>query len=238
MDKPYHIRMKINLKSISSLALICFLCSIMTTKLHAQDFFGGGAGPSAGTDSGDSAVEVTPEPAKPTYQRFLPPYDSLRELVYYEGIVEDEAAENPSADSLWFRCKKFLASRYGKENAKRFVVEEKKPDKIVLKCVVPMAVQIGKYNKSEAGKLEYKLTIRFKDGYRYKYQITNFVHVYTPTGTAQKEARTYHEYYMKAKSGFQVSDRYLISADREVQEIVAGLKRALREPYQPNEDDW
>ncbi|MBS3914013.1 MAG: DUF4468 domain-containing protein [Bacteroidetes bacterium] len=176
-------------------------------------------------------------PKRVAYKRFNPPYDSLREIIYYEGIIEDENCDFCGSDSLYWRAMKYLTKRYGKENLKKFVVEDKKSDRITLKVSIPMVVRYGNYNKSESGTLEYKLTLRFKDN-RYKYQFGNFVHIESPDGLAKDATRTYHEYYMKVKKGYQNTDKYLLSADQEVKEIVEGLKKSLKEPYQPDEDDW
>jgi hypothetical protein len=43
---------------------------------------------------------------------------------------------------------------------------------------------------------------------------------------------------MKLKKGFQATDPYLLAADREVKQLVAELTKTLKEPYQPDEDDW
>lgn len=193
---------------------------------------GGGWGMTPGTKE-----EIMPKRA--VYKRFNPPYDSMREIIYYEGIIEDEGEypEKNGADSLYFRAKKFLTARYGKENLKKWVIEDKKANLLTLKLAIPMIVKMGDYKKTDAGILEYKLTIRFKDG-RYKYQFGNFVHIQSPNGLGKEPTRTYHEYYMKVKKGYELTDRYLLTADREVHEVVDGLKKSLHEPYQPDEDDW
>jgi hypothetical protein len=178
-------------------------------------------------------------PKRAIYKRFTPPFDSMREIIYYEGIIEDEGEfpEKNGADSLYWRAKKFLLQRYGKDNLKKWTIEDKKADRLTLKMTVPMIVKMGDYKKMESGFLEYKLTIRFKDG-RYKYQFGNFVHIQSPNGLGKEPTRTYHEYYMRVKKGFEVTDKYLLTADREVHEVVMGLKKSLHEPYQPDEDDW
>lgn len=189
---------------------------------------------------GSSGTSKEPElPKRVPYKRFIPPYDSLREIIYYEGIIEDEGEypEKNGADSLYMRARKFLSTRYGKENLKKWTVEDKKNDRLTLKMVIPMMVKNGEYNKKQSGFLEYKLTIRFKDG-RYKYQFGNFVHIESPNGLGKEPTRTYHEYYMKLKKGYETTDRFLLAADREVKEVVDGLKKSLHEPYQPDEDDW
>jgi hypothetical protein len=43
---------------------------------------------------------------------------------------------------------------------------------------------------------------------------------------------------MRLKKGFQQTDKYLLAAEAEVKLVVDGLKKSLREPYQPDEDDW
>jgi hypothetical protein len=50
--------------------------------------------------------------------------------------------------------------------------------------------------------------------------------------------RTYHEYYMRVKKGYQTTDVFLLAADRDVKEFVEGLRKSLRGPYQPDEEDW
>lgn len=214
-------------------------------RAHAQDLWdmgGGTGGDTAAVDSNDSwgsnsgSGAVAP---KAVYKRFVPPYDSMREIIFYEGIIEDENCETCGADSLYWRTKKYFTSRYGKDNLKdkKWVVEDIKGQKIILKVSVPMMVQTNAYNKRQFGTLEYKVAVRFQEG-RYKYQFGNFVHVQLQPGLEAKTTRTYHEYYMRVKKGYQTSDLYLLAADREVKEIVEGLKKSLRAPYQPDEDDW
>lgn len=190
-----------------------------------------------GWGDGKEETQGPQMPERKPYIRFIPPYDSLREIIYYEGIIEDENCDYCGADSLYWRAKKYMLTRFGKEELKKFVVEDKKADRITLKVTIPMVTKYGQYKSEQAGYLEYKVTLRFKDG-RYKYQFGNFVHIQSPNGLAKESTRTYHEYYMKVKKGYQVTDKFLLSADREVKEFVEGLKKSLREPYQPDEDDW
>lgn len=212
----------------------------------AQDW-GGGWG-TTDTSVSDSTVtassgwgtgeESSPsKPAPPPYVRFMPPFDTLRELVFYEGIIEDEECMTCGTDSLYLRARKYFLNKLGKENFKKYVIEDKKNERLVLRIVIPMMVVNNDFNKQEVGQLEYKVTLRFKDG-RYKYQFGNFVHIQTAPGPEGKTTRTYHEYYYKAKRGFKITDKYLMAADREVKSVVAELTKNLREPYQPDEDDW
>jgi hypothetical protein len=205
-----------------------------TTAKDSGATSGGGDG-GWGMDGGGSAEE--PSIKRAPYVRFVPPYDSMREIIFYENIIEDEMCENCGADSLYWRAKKYLVQRLGKEGYKKMVVEDKLAERIVLTVTTPMVCRYGQYNKKQEGVLEYRLTLRFKDS-RYKYQFGNFIHVEAEEGLSTKISRTYHEHYMRVKKGFQYTDRYLLAADFEVNDVVTGLKKTLQQPYQPDEDDW
>jgi len=194
---------------------------------------GGFGGFGGGGEGGEGEVVVKKAP----YKRFIPPYDTMREIIFYENIIEDEECENCNADSLYWRAKKYLTKRLGKDAIKKMVIEDKPAERLVLKVVVPMMTTNGTFTKKQDGELEYRITLRFKDG-RYKYQFGNFVHVEAMDGTSGKVNRTYHEHYMRLKKGFQQTDKYLLAAEAEVNAVVDGLKKSLREPYQPDEDDW
>jgi hypothetical protein len=43
---------------------------------------------------------------------------------------------------------------------------------------------------------------------------------------------------MKTKRGFRATDLFLITADKEIKNTIEGLKKALKESYKPDEDDW
>jgi hypothetical protein len=226
----------VNVKNLTVLGLA--LIGI-TGSVQAQDWgdWGGGSGTDTAAVDSNGNMSSNSGGQRAVYKRFVPPFDTLREIIFYEGVIEDEECENCGADSLYWRAKKYLTQRWGKEVMKKMVVEDKKAERIVLKITVPMTVQLNNYNKRQVGIMEYRVALRFKDS-RYKYQFGNFVHIQTPGGVDSKETRTYHEYYMKVKKGYQHSDLYLMAADREVKDIVAGLKKTLKQPYQPDEDDW
>jgi hypothetical protein len=192
---------------------------------------GGGAWGGGSEDAGPKPIEKKP------YVRFVPPYDSLRELIFYEGVVDDEECETCSEDSLFARAKRYLVKRFGEKPYKKMIVEEKVNQLIYMKVTIPMVVTLGEYAKRRDGEMEYVMVLRFKDA-RYKYQFGNFAHVTDPVGLSNDRLKTYHEYYRKAKKGFESTDRYLIAADKEVKKMVDGLTLALKEAYKPDEDDW
>jgi hypothetical protein len=224
---------------------------IFTNSVSAQFGFeppSGGGGDTAAAESGGGmggfggfgGGEPTESEAvvkKAPYKRFIPPYDTMREIIFYENIIEDEECENCNADSLYWRAKKYLTTKIGKDAIKKMVIEDKVAERLVLRITVPMMTTNGSFTKKQEGELEYRLTLRFKDS-RYKYQFGNFVHVEPMDGVSGKTNRTYHEHYMRLKKGFQQTDKYLLAAEAEVKLVVDGLKKSLREPYQPDEDDW
>lgn len=198
---------------------------------------GGGGGGGWGGFGDDGGFGGKQKDTLPPYERFIPPYDSLREMIFYEGVIEDMECEYCSEDSLYMRAERYLQSVYGKKEYKKFIVEAKPGQVIWLKVEIPMLVERGSYSKSPSGLLEFSLVIRFKEA-RYKYQFGNFAHITEPAGLADSRLKTYHEYYMKTKRGFRATDRFMITADKEVKTTIEGLKKALKEPYQPDEDDW
>lgn len=194
----------------------------------------GGSADTAKGGWGDSASSA---PKKTPYVRFVPPYDSMREIIFYEGIVENEDCQLCTADSLYWRAKKFLSKKYGKSVLKKMILDEKIGHHITVKVTLPMVVVNGKYNNVAKGMMEYKLCLRFQDS-RFKYQFGNFIHLQSGEGLVGNPSKTYHEYYMRVKRGFEATDKYLLSSDREVKSMVSAITYALREPYRPEEDEW
>jgi hypothetical protein len=192
----------------------------------------------AGGAWGDSDPAAPEKAPKVPYVRFYPPYDTMREIIFYENAIDFEDCDLCSADSLYWRAKKFLIRRYGsKSNLKKMILSEKPADHITLKVTIPLVVVIGKYSKGAVGMLEYKVSLRFKDS-RYKYQFGNFVHIQTAEGLSENATKTYFEYYLKVKKGYEITDRYLIAADAEVKNFIEKLSVALKQPYKPDEEDW
>lgn len=171
------------------------------------------------------------------YVRFVPPYDTMREIIFYEGVVENEDCQLCTADSLYWRAKKVLLKKYGKADLRKMILDEKVGHHITVKVTLPMVVINGKYSKAAKGMMEYKLCLRFQDS-RFKYQFGNFIHLQTGEGLVGNPTKTYHEYYMRVKRGYEATDKFLLASDREVKDMVAKITYALREPYRPEEDEW
>ena len=56
------------------------------------------------------------------YVRFVPPYDTMREIIFYEGVIENEDCQLCTADSLYWRAKKYLSKKYGKAVLKKMIL--------------------------------------------------------------------------------------------------------------------
>jgi hypothetical protein len=181
-----------------------------------------------GDDGDDNEIKAY-KFKRPEYVRVVLPYDSIRELIYYTEIMEVEECEECMADSLYWRSMHYLTKLYGKKSMKKFLDEDKKLQKIVLKVKVPVFVRNNKFAKVRNGDCEYKLILRFQD-YRYKYDISNFVHLTPPQGTQKDVQRTYLEYYMKSKANVQNTDKILTAVDTDIQSFIGELKDALKDP--------
>lgn len=215
---------------VFSLLLTFVVCGFA----NGQWDFGGG---STDTAKGGGLGDTLGAPKKVAYTRFVPPYDSMREIIFYEGVVENEDCDMCTADSLYWRAKRFLNKKYGKSVFKKMLIEDKPAHHLTIVVQIPMVVVNGKYNKAAKGMLEYKFVIRFQDS-RFKYQFGNFVHLQSGEGLVGNPTKTYHEYYMRVKRGYEATDKFLLAADREVKEMVSSISYALRAPYKPEEDDW
>jgi len=234
------------MKRIALLLITGLLGSAMT--LSAQDWGSGGDGWGSGDSTvsmGDSGWDEDYAAAEQTFpkrfdkhQRFIAPYDSLRELIYYSDVVEDPNCEECSQDSLYWRTMRYLENRFGKKELKTMLKEAKPGNKITVLITVPLITMPGNNIKVPEGKVEYKLIVRFQDN-RYKYEFSNFVHTRELKGATGGESRTYAEYYREAKTNTRVNDLCLMGMDSEVKKTVADLRKSLREKWKPeDEDDW
>ncbi len=224
---------------------LLFVAPVAEQNLHAQDFSGDFmTADSTPADSGEMMIDdaANAEKAFPTrfdkHSRFIVPYDSLRELIFYSNVVEDPDCNECTADSLYWRFMRYLEGRFGKKELKELIKEAKPGNKIVVILTVPLVTEPGNNVKVPDGKHQYELVMRFQDN-RYKYEFSKFVHIRPVNGAAGGESRTYAEYYRTAKTNTRNNDLCLMGMDAEVKRTVAGLTKALREKWKPeDEDDW
>lgn len=179
-----------------------------------------------------------PKKEKRPYVRIIMPFDSIKELITYTEIIEQE---DSYVDSLYLRAKGWAVRSFSVENnakvLKTFFKEDQLYEKITFEAEVPLFVKYNTYSSKQNGTLRFKMIVRFKDG-RYKFDVTNLVH-YLPKGNVKKEQEyVYLEYYMTAERNIIPNDLILRAADRQVRKMSDNFKRAMREPIEVDEDDW
>ena len=204
--------------------------------MEGMDDWGAGSSETVAEDYSAKPYQLK----RPAYERIEMPFDTIRELIYYTEIIEAEDCEECMADSLYIRSRKFLTGLYGKKALKKFISEDQAMQKMVLTVNMPMYLRKNKFAKTQIGDYEYKLILRFQD-YRYKYDVSNFVHITPPFGAQKDPQRTYMEYYVKCDKDIENNDKILRNVDKDIREFVEELKKALKDPPFLGEDldnDW
>lgn len=192
----------------------------------------------SGYDDGSGSSDVAGPMRFEKHERFQAPYDSLRELIFYSGVVEDPNCNECSADSLYIRALRYLKNRFGEKGLKEMTQEAKPGNKLTLLIKVPLVTKPQVNVVIKEGFVEYKMILRFQDN-RYKYEFSNFVHIRDVQGATGGVSRTYAEYYRQAKTYTRANDLYLMGMDMEVKQTVAQCSKALKEKWKPDdEDDW
>lgn len=212
------------------------------------DAWGSDEGDSWGGDFSFDEEEEEEEPivVKKPYVRFVPPYDSTRDLVTYEGVVEvlDNDGYEYEIDTIMFRAKKWMEEEFGKKELKDILKSQDVNNnasemeyKIVLKGSIPCMVQRNDFVKEQNGTFEFRMDIRIREG-RYRYRIYNLVHV-APVQAGQKEGvRTYFEYLMKSEDDIRYCDSILLAADAKITAMVEALSSECHNNPVMEEDDW
>jgi len=180
--------------------------------------------------------KVKKNPPKP-FIRHKVPYDSMRKMIFYDTIVEDWDCEFCSEDSLFNRADRYFDETYGKKDYKRFTLNKKANGIIELHVKKPFLVKLSDNATNIPGDIEFDLVVRIKEA-RYKVQAGSFILVAAPKGLGKDYVNTYMEHFITTKKGVHMADLYLKSLDVDVQDLINGLIKSMKEPYQPDEDDW
>lgn len=194
----------------------------------------------SGEDKKDDAPK---KPEKKPYVRIKMPVDTITELITYEEVViQDESYY----DSLYIRAKRWVHTHWGtphatkkrdkKDNAELYT-DDVLYEKFKAKVTVPLKVRYNKFSTAEYGQLQFTITMRFKDG-RYKYTISNLVHILPETSDKKDINYVYMEFYMKSERNVVNYDRYLRAADGSIQNLVKDMRKFMREPIEIDEDEW
>ena len=180
--------------------------------------------------------KVKKDPPKP-FVRYKVPYDSMRKMIFYDTMVEDWDCEFCSEDSLFNRADNYFDQTYGKRDYKRFTINKKENSIIELHIKKPFIVTLSENTTNVPGDIEFDLVVRIKEA-RYKVQAGAFILVAAPSGLGKDYVSTYMEHFITTKKGERMADLYLRSLDSDVQDLINGLIKSMKEPYQPDEDDW
>lgn len=190
---------------------------------------------SSQTEEGVTEESGTQEVVVKPYERIVLAMDSNTNLIEYTGIVEQEES---SADSLYYRTKNFAANKLsgGGKNKKTVYEVDKKSAKVVIDAVMPAYSYQNKYSKKVIGTYHFRMTVWFREG-RYKYTITNLVHEGIKPAAGEAK-RNYFEYYYTTTTNIKGVDAILRWADKDIQEMIAQYKKAMKEPVFIDEDEW
>jgi hypothetical protein len=182
------------------------------------------------TDDDDDEKSSVDEVVIKPYERITLTIDSLTNLIIYSDIVEQEES---GSDSIYIRFKKFVVKEFG--TLAKFELD-KKDQKVILNASVPAFAYPSKYTKRNIGTYEYKLTLWIKEG-RYKYQISNLVHI-SAKRSQGAPMRNYFEFYYTTQNNIRACDQILRFADKDINEMIARMKKSLSDPIYIDEDDW
>ncbi len=215
--------------------LLCSIfsfCAMAQVQDPASPGFDIGATDST-SNQGAEGVESEQQPAAPIakpYERIKLSVDSVTNLITYTGVIEQE--ESPS-DSLYSRAKKWAEKQFG---GKPSYQSDKRNQKLVINGYLDAYSYSNKYTKKSIGRYNFKMTVWIKEG-RYRYSITNLVHEGIK-GNAGEATRNYFEYYYTTTINIKGSDQTLRYADKELNKMINGFVKAMKDPVFVDEEDW
>ncbi len=200
---------------------------------------------SYGSSSSGTEKFVPKKIVRKPYVRFVPPYDSIRELVLYKAVIEvkDREGYEVEIDTINWRTHQWLEAEFGK-NLKKFLTSDginnnagEMEYKIKIHGTFVCEVEPNEFTKVKNGHVEYDMEIRVRDG-RYRYTVKNLVHVAEPRPGEKEGERTYFEYLMKSEDNVQGGDKVLIAADKKITAMMDELQKICQTSPIEEEDDW
>ena len=210
---------------------------------YSDDYSSGGSNDFFG---GSTKEEFVPRKIiRKPYVRFVPPYDSLRELVIYNAVVEvkDRDGFETEIDTINFRTRQWLEAEFGKDLKKVTTFDDINENaseleyKIKIHAAFPCEIEPNEFTKVQNGMVEYDMEIRVRDG-RYRWVIQNLVHVAQPRPGEKEGERTYFEYLMKAEDDIRSGDKVLIAADKKINSMMGDLQKVCQTNPVEEEDEW
>jgi hypothetical protein len=199
-----------------------------------------------GSSSSYDEIKQDPVFVRAPYVRFVPPYDSIREMVTYSGDVKVLDAEDYEieVDTIYARAKNWMAEEFGSKRLKKMTkidgINERASEteyKIVIRGDFPCIVEPNEFTKKQDGDVKFKMELRFREG-RYRYRINNLVHISPLVAGERTPEQTYFEYYMKSKDDVRGGDVILLAADKKINEMIDGLRKTCQTNPLEEDDDW
>lgn len=219
----------------------------------SDDTWGDGGGFDYGSGGQDYVRSSRPTVEAKPYERFTGmPFDSTAQLVTFVEIVEvivpdrflDLGGEDYStADSLYARAIVWMKKQFGEKEAKHMIDQAgldpdgKEGQTIKAYIIMPLTIQVNKYQNATAGIIEFDMELRFKDE-RYRYKFNNFVHVTPNRSGGQENDVTYMEYYMTAKKNIRANDKILMACNSQMTRLIDDLKATCAATPFIDDDDW
>ena len=155
------------------------------------------------------------------------PIDSVTQLITYTGVVQVTG----NKDELYSRAREWFAKAY---NSSLNVIQMDDKEKIIGKALMTVYWKNLVGVTSEAGNVNYTISIFFKDG-KYKYEITNFYHTgnqyISDIGSCEKMMTEKRRSYKKTY------DYILNQVNENINNLIFSLKEGM-EKQADKAKDW
>jgi hypothetical protein len=199
-----------------------------------------------GDNQQDDEEEQRPRVVRKPYVRFQPPYDSIKEMVIYSAIIDvvDKDGYEREVDTLYHKAQAWLKSEFGEKELKKMIGfngentnASEMEYKIRLRGTFPCIIRPNEFTKHQSGDIEFLMELRIREG-RYRYKISDLVHI-APIMADEKEGeRTYFEFLRKSEDNVRGGDQILIAADNKINDMMSELEKFCKTFPEEEEDDW
>ncbi len=115
-----------------------------------------------------------------TFGQIIMPIDSITNKIAYQDVIE---LPNHTAEQLYLKSKEWFSGTF--VSGKNVIdLDDSKGFKIIGKGTINILFKNGLGNVGDGGNVAFKISLFFKDN-RYKYIVTDFVHVASPGMTVK-----------------------------------------------------
>ena len=205
-----------------------------------QEDSGFGWGDGFGEEESKDDKGTPPKPLVKYERLDIIPVDTLTKLITYTAVHDVEnSCEYCTSDSLYFRAKKYLLTKFGdgKKFPKKWIIEDLVNQRILLNVRLPLWIEPNASSKKQEGEYEYKFQLWIRD-FAYKYKFTHIVHQ-DPVVAGKPGTFTpvYLEYYLKNKTKVRFTDMILSAIDRDMKELIADIVKIMKDPVTVDLDE-